>query len=165
MKQARCGLILSLLIACLLAGAIGCKKANPDDIETKAIALQFFKAIFNTHDADLAMSVVGPIQTFGFVTRDIVESTIDDYVKNRCTTIANSVSVGQPGSDVIIPEITEADAAKGITARAAWFVASKYRCGSQSYDADHITLVHLNKIDGKWGISKAEMYFGVNYWP
>ena len=156
---------LVAVVAGLVLGAlVGCQKANPDDAETKAIAQQFFNAVFNTHDADLAMSLVGPIQTYGYVTREIVESTIQDYVKKKCVTVANSEGVGKPGADEVIPEISAADTAKGITARTAWLVASKYRCGSQSYDADHTTLVYLEKMNGKWGITKCQMYFGIDYW-
>ncbi|MHB1355740.1 MAG: hypothetical protein ACYCZF_07160 [Anaerolineae bacterium] len=156
--------VLLVVITGLVFTAAGCKKASPDDAETSAIARQFFDAVFNTHDADLAMSLVGPIQTYGYVTREIVESTINDYVTKKCRTVADSESVGKPGADVVIPEITDTDAAKGITDRTAWLVASKYRCGAQNYDADHMTLVFLQKINGKWGVSQCQMYYGVNYW-
>jgi hypothetical protein len=157
-------LALLFVIAGLMMGASSCKKANPDDAETQTIAKQFFEAVFTAHDTDLAMTFVGPIQTYGYVTRDVVDGTIQDYIKKKCATVANSTSIGKPGSDVTIPDITAADSAKGITARTAWLMASKYRCGTQSYDADHLTLVYLEKINGKWGISKCEMYSGVNYW-
>lgn len=156
--------VLVAVIAGLVFMATGCKKASPDDAETSAMAQQFFDAVFNAHDADLAMTFVGPIQTYGYVTREVVEGTISDYVTKKCKTVADSESVGKPGADVTIPEITDADAAKGITDRTAWLVASKYRCGTQGYDADHITLVFLQKINGKWGVSQCQMYFGVNYW-
>ena len=110
------------------------------------------------------MSLVGPSQTYGYVTREIVESTIQDYVKKKCVTVGDSEGVGKPGADVVIPEISAADTAKGITARTAWLVASKYRCGTQNYDADHTTLVYLEKMNGKWGIMKCLMYIGINFW-
>ena len=154
---------LVAVVAGLVLGAPGCQKANPDDAETKAIARQFFGAVFNSHDADLAISLVGPIQTYGYVTRKIVDSTIQDFVKNKCATMLDSEQVGKPGSDVDIPEVSAADTAKGITARTAWFVASKYRCGTQNYDANHTSLVYLEKINGKWGVSKCNFYFGGDF--
>ena len=120
----------------------------------------FVNAVFDTHETDLAMSFVGPIRTYPYVTREDVESTIQDFVKKRCATVANSEGVGKPGADLFIPEISAADTAKGITARIAWLVASKYRCGSQNYDADSITLVFLEKISGKWVITKCMFYYG-----
>jgi len=161
MKRMIHGMALVALIAGLVLGAlVGCQKANPDDTETQALAKQFVNAVFDTHETDLAMSFVGPIRTYPYVTREDVESTIQDFVKKRCATVANSEGVGKPGADLFIPEISAADTAKGITARIAWLVASKYRCGSQNYDADSITLVFLEKINGKWVITKCMFYYG-----
>lgn len=61
---------------------------------------------------------------------------------------------GAPGGDITIPDVSATDTSKGITARTAWLVSSTYRCGTQSKNADRLSIVYLEKVNGKWGISK-----------
>jgi hypothetical protein len=150
--------ILVSFIVGLALTPLGCQKANPADAETQAIAKQFTEAVYVTQDADLAMSLVGPIQTYPFVTRKDVESTIADFVKLGCMTTASSITLGKPGTDLNIPEISTADAARGVTARTAWLVASKYTCGTKPI-ADNTTLVFLEQINGKWVVSKCMFFY------
>jgi hypothetical protein len=156
------GSVLCTLLAALVLGTLGCQKTSPDDGETKAIAQQFVQAVFDQHDADLAMSFVGPIQAYGYVLRSDIESSIADYVKQGCKTVVDTVQVGKPGDSVNL-EITTVDTNRGITARTAWLVARKYQCSAQPGDADHMTLVYLEKVNGKWGVSKCIWYYGVTY--
>jgi hypothetical protein len=156
--------VIVLVFAGLVLSAASCKQVDPDEDETKAIALQFFDAVFNTRDATLASSLLGPTQTYGYITPAIVESTIQDFKKKACGTVEGSVTVGKPSAEVVVPAVSDADAARGVTARTAWVVASKYRCPGMGSEADHNTLVFLEKINGKWCIAKGEMWYGTAYW-
>jgi hypothetical protein len=151
---------LSIIVGMLLAPA-GCKKANPDDPETQALAKQFIQAVYVSHDSALAMTFVVPITTYGYVNAKIVDDTIAAETKNKCSTPEESVLPGKPGDDVTIPELTDADASKGITARAAWAVASKYLCSGASKGIDRSSLVLLEKVNGKWGVAKVSWETGV----
>jgi hypothetical protein len=161
MKNIMRYLVLLLVVAGMLLGAVGCKKLSPDDIETQALAVQFMQAIFVSHDANLAMTFVVPITTYGYVTTKIVEDTVAAEIKNQCTTPSDSVLPGAPAADVTIPEISATDTAKGITARTAWLVSSKFRCGTQGRDADRISVVYLEKVNGKWGVAKVDWQRGL----
>ena len=156
----RC-LVLVLVIAGVVLAAMGCKKASPDDAETQAIAKQFMEAVFVSHESALAMSLVVPIDTYGYVTAKVVDDILADEKKNKCSTPLESVQVGALSGDVTIPDITATDTSKGITARTAWLVSSKYRCGTQARDADRLSIVFLEKVNGKWGISKVSWQSGL----
>jgi hypothetical protein len=161
MKSALRTLIIVLIAAGLVVVTAGCKKANPDDPETQAIARQFIEAVYVNHDSAQAMTFVVPITTYGYVNAKIVDDTIAAETKNKCSTPVESVLPGKPGDDVTIPELTDADANKGITARAAWAVASKYLCSGASKGIDRSSLVLLEKVNGKWGVAKVSWETGV----
>ena len=161
MKRVMRCLVLLLVVAGIVFGAAGCRKASPDDIETQALAKQFMQAIFVSHDSALAMSLVVPIDTYGYVTTKIVEDTVAAEISNKCSTPLESVQSGAPGGDVTIPDISTNDTSKGITARTAWLVSSKFRCGTQDRDADRTSVVYLEKVNGKWGIAKVDWQTGL----
>jgi hypothetical protein len=161
MKQLLRCLFLLLIGTVMVSGVAGCKKANPDDPETQALAKQFIEAVYVNHDSSQAMSLVVPITNYGYVSAKIIDETIAAETKKKCSTPVESVSPGRPGDDVTIPELSEADAAKGITARAAWAVASKYLCAGQSTTADRSSLLMLEKVNGKWGVAKVSWETGV----
>lgn len=154
MKQVMRVMMLIVLVAGIVLVAVGCKPNNPDDQETKAIAKQFADAVFVTRDSAVGMALVVPITGFGYVTKEAIDSTILNDRQKKCTTAPQSVQVGAPGSDLSVPVVSDADKAKGITDRALWIVAYSYRCGSQGYDSNRTTQVFLEKVNGKWGISK-----------
>ena len=68
--------MVALIVSTIVLGAAGCKKANPDDPETQALAKQFMEAVYVSHDSVLAMSLVVPIDTYGYVTTKIVEDSV-----------------------------------------------------------------------------------------
>jgi hypothetical protein len=147
--------VMVILVAAGVALAVGgCKKASPDDAETQALARQFMEAVYVNHDPALAMSLVVPITAYGYVTTSVVESTVADEVNGKCSTPADSIQTGAPAGDVTIPDISTNDTAKGITARTAWMVSSTFLCTGQSKAADRTAVVFLEKVNGKWGISK-----------
>jgi hypothetical protein len=161
MKRIIRWLVLWFVVAGMVFGITACRKTNPDDPETQALAKQFLEAVYVNHDGTLAMSFVVPITAFGYVNAKIIDDTIANEMKKKCSTPVESVSPGRPGDDVTIPELSSADAAKGITARVAWAVASKYLCAGQSSTADRSSLVMLEKVNGKWGIAKVSWEVGV----
>jgi hypothetical protein len=154
-------LVLFLIVTGIILGTTGCKKLTPDDIETQALAKQFMEAVFVSHDPVLAMTFVVPITTFGYVTTQIVEDTVAAEIKNSCITTPDSVLPGSLSGDVTVPELTAADGTKGITARTAWMVSSKFKCGNQGRDADRISVVYLEKVNGKWGVAKVDWQRGL----
>ena len=160
MKRAIRITIIGVVIISLVFMALGCKKANPDDAETQALARQFVEAIFLSEDATLAMILVGPIQTYGYVTMKFVEDTITDLKQKRCVTDPASVQIGKPAADIDIPAVSDADAAKGITARTAWVVASNYVCASDNKPFYRYSVIWLEKVNGKWGVAKASLFSG-----
>ena len=152
--------IIGLVIAGMVLVALGCKKANPDDAVTQALAKQFVEVVFLKQDATLAMSLVGPIQTYGYVTTKLVDDTIADLKKDKCVTDPASVQIGKPASDVDIPVVSDADAAKGITARTAWVIASNYTCATDKIPFYRYSIIWLEKVNGKWGVAKASLFSG-----
>ncbi|MHB1355956.1 MAG: hypothetical protein ACYCZF_08265 [Anaerolineae bacterium] len=154
MKQVMRTALLMALVVMLLLVAAGCKPSNPDDGETKAIAKQFAEAVFVTRDPDAGMALVVPITGFGYVTKEAIESTILNDRQKKCTTKPESVQVGAPGANLYAPDVTESDKSKGITDRVLWIVAYSYRCGAQAQDSNRTTQVYLEKVNGKWGVSK-----------
>ncbi|MHB1355739.1 MAG: hypothetical protein ACYCZF_07155 [Anaerolineae bacterium] len=160
MKRSIRIIITGLVLVAMVTVALGCKKASPDDAETQAIARQFVEAIFLRMDAAEAMTLVGPIQTYGYVTTKFVEDTITDVKTKKCVTDAASVQTGNPGGDVDIPEVSEADAAKGITERTAWTIASNYKCAADKAPFYRYSVIWLEKVNGKWGVGKASLFFG-----
>jgi hypothetical protein len=161
MKHLMRYLVLSLIVSGMILSAAGCAKAGPDDAETQALAKQFMTDIFVNHDSASAFSLVVPITTYGYVTQKIVEDTVGSEVKKSCSTPAESVQVGRPGGDVDIAEVSEADSSKGITARTAWTVSSTFTCAGQGKPADRVSVVYLEKVNGKWGISKVDWATGL----
>ena len=161
MKRALRDALVVLIVAGVVLAAMGCRKASPDDAETMALAKQFMEAVYVSHDSALAMSLVVPIDTYGYVTTKIVEDTVATEIKNKCITPLESVQPGALSGDVTIPDISATDTSKGITARTAWLVSSKYRCGTQARDADRLSIVYLEKVNGKWGISKVSWQSGL----
>ncbi|MHB1355538.1 MAG: hypothetical protein ACYCZF_06140 [Anaerolineae bacterium] len=161
MKHMMRYLILLLVVAGMILGAIGCKKLSPEDIETQALAKQFMEAVFVEQDAIKAMTFVVPISTFGYVTAQIVEDTVAAEIKNSCVTTPDSVLPGSLSGDVTISEITATDGTKGITARTAWMVSSKFKCGGQGRDGDRISVVYLEKVNGTWGVAKVDWQRGL----
>ena len=160
MKRVLQVVMVLLVIAGVVMAAVSCKKLSPDDAETMALAKQFMEAVYVSHDSALAMSLVMPIDTYGYVTTKIVEDTVATE-KNKCITPLESVQPGALSGDVTIPDISATDTSKGITARTAWLVSSKYRCGTQARDADRLSIVYLEKVNGKWGISKVSWQSGL----
>jgi hypothetical protein len=158
-------LVLTLGIIGMVLSVVGCKKLSADDLETQALARQFMQAVLVNHDAALAMTFVGPISTYGYVTRAMVDDIIATENKNKCATPPEGVQVGALPGDVSIPVITATDATKGITARAGWTVASTFKCSDKVVD-DRISIVLLEKVNGKWGIAKVTWQTGMgqNYW-
>jgi hypothetical protein len=154
MKQVVRVTILVLVVAGIVLFAGGCSTANPEDKQTMAIAQQFVTAVFATGDDAAAMALVVPITGLGYVTKDAVDSTILNDKQKSCVTPVNSVEAGPPGSNLSAPPVTDADIAKGISARVLWVVAYTYRCGNQGYDSSRTTQVTLEKVNGTWGISK-----------
>jgi hypothetical protein len=154
MKQVTRITVVLVLVAGIVLGAVGCKPKNPDDAITMDIAQKFATAVFVTRDPDAAMALVVPITTFGYVDKKAVESTILNDRQKKCTTKPESVQVGAPGSNLVAPDLTDADRAKGITARVLWIVAYSYRCGSQAQDSNRTTQIYLEKVNGTWGVSK-----------
>lgn len=154
MKQVMRVTMLMALVVGIVLVAVGCKPKNPDDQETMAIAKQFADAVFVTRDPTAGMALVVPMTGFGYVTKEAIESTILNDRQKKCTTKPESVQVGAPGSDLSVPVVSDADKAKGISDRVLWIVAYSYRCGSQGYDSNRSTQVFLEKVNGKWGISK-----------
>ncbi|MHB1355537.1 MAG: hypothetical protein ACYCZF_06135 [Anaerolineae bacterium] len=165
MKASMRSFISGLIIVGLVLGVTGCRKASPDDAETQGLAKQFMQAVFVKHDSALAMSFVGPINTYTYVTQAMVDDIIATENKNRCTTPPESVQVGALPGDVTIPEITATDASKGITERTAWTVASVFECAG-GVTGDRISIVLLEKVNGKWGVAKVTWQTGMgqNYW-
>jgi hypothetical protein len=153
-------LVWLVAMAALLVTAAGCKKANPDDAETQALARQFITTIYVNHDATTAMSLVVAIANFGYITEKIVQDTIDADVKNRCSVAAESVLPGPTGDDVTIAEIRDSDTDRGITERTAWVVASKAKCAGSGSTVDRTAIVFLEKVNGKWGVSKVSWEIG-----
>ncbi|NLV73324.1 MAG: hypothetical protein GXY52_01365 [Chloroflexi bacterium] len=145
--------IIVLVFAVVLT-AVGCAKSDPEREETKRIAHEFTTAVFVTRDADAAMALTVPIEGFGYVTKEAVESTILNDRQKKCTTAPESVQVGAPGANLRVPPVTDADKAKGITERVLWIVGYAYRCGSQTRDTTRTTQVFLEKVNGTWGVSK-----------
>jgi hypothetical protein len=154
-------LVLVLAAAGMIFSAAGCRKARPDDPETQALAKQFMTAVFVTHDAALAMSLVVPIDKYGYVTAKMLDDTVKNEIQKKCSTPAESVQVGAPGSDVEIPELSADDTARGITARTAWLVSSRFTCTGQTAAADRTTVVYLEQVNGKWGISQVLWAIGL----
>ncbi|MHB9033415.1 MAG: hypothetical protein ACYC6L_10240, partial [Anaerolineae bacterium] len=74
--------------------------------------------------------------------------------QKQCTTNPDSVEVGAPGANLRVPPVTDADKAKGVEARVLWVVGYAYRCGTQARDTTRTTQVFLEKVNGKWGVSK-----------
>jgi len=149
------------LVLLVAAGALGCGgKANPEDAETQALAKQFIEAVYVKKDADLAMSMVAPFDTYGYVTRKIVEDTISGDATS-CTTAPDSIDVGPLAGSVKIAAVSEADRAKGIEARTGWTVASSYRCGKDNRATSRVSVVQLEKVNGKWGISRVSWQTGL----
>ncbi|MCE5258762.1 MAG: hypothetical protein LLG44_06820 [Chloroflexi bacterium] len=147
-------LLAVILVSTIAVAAVGCKKANPEEEETKRIAQEFALAVFVTRDPDAAMALAVPLTGFGYVTKEAIESTILNDKQKQCTTKPESVQVGAPGANLKVPEVTDADRAKGITDRVLWVVGYSYRCGTQTRDTARTTQVFLEKVNGKWGISK-----------
>ena len=160
MKRAIRIIIIGLVIFGVVFVALGCKKANPDDAEKQAVAKKFVEIIFLNQDAALAMSLVGPIQTYGYVTTKLVEDTIADLKKDKCVTDPASVQIGKPEPTVDIPAVSDADAAKGITARTAWVIASNYTCATDKIPFYRYSIIWLEKVNGKWGVAKASLFSG-----
>jgi hypothetical protein len=154
MKQVARFIMSMALVAGVVLVAIGCNPANPDDKETMALARDFTTAVFVTRDPAAAMAMVVPITGFGYVTKDAIDSTILNDRQKKCTTDPTSVQAGPPGSNLSAPAVSDADRAKGITDRVLWIVSYNYRCGSQAQDSNRSTQVYLEKVNGKWGISK-----------
>ncbi len=164
MKNRLCMVGAAFLLIALLLCAAGCSaKSNPAGAETMAIAKQFVNAVFVSQEADLAMSLTSGVETYGYVSRKAIESTIEDDTTKKCVTQADSVTVGKPGADFQAPEITSADQARGVTERVVWFVASNYSCAG-SNAAPRTSVVVLDKAGEKWTVSKCLLYYGVDYW-
>lgn len=154
--------MMRILAVVLLAAvsALGCAKANPEDAETQALAKQFIEAVYVQKDADLAMSLVVPFDTYGYVTRKVIDETLSGDAQ-ACTTQADSITVGGLGGSVKIAEVTDADRAKGIEARTGWTVGSAYRCGKDTRDTSRVSVVQLERVNGKWGVSKVSWQTGL----
>ena len=146
--------VFMVLVMGIALVATGCKTANPDDKVTIALAKDFTTAVFVTRDPAAAMAMVVPITGFGYVTTEAINSTILNDRQKKCTTDPASVQAGPPGSDLNVPAVSDADKAKGITDRVLWIVSYNYRCGTQAQDSNRSTQVFLEKVNGKWGISK-----------
>lgn len=152
----------TILLCCAVLLALGtvaaCKQADPEELATQAMARQFIEEVYVRTNADAAEALLGPFDTYGYVTREIIDETIAGQKQKGCVT-ADNVSAGKPGGDVRIPPVTDGDRAKGIEARTAWAVASNYACGGAR--TSRISVVFLEKVNGKWGISKVSFQTGL----
>lgn len=164
MKRISTVLLLCLLFAGLLAGAAGCNKASPEDLETQALAKKFIEEVFVNRNADAAMALVGERRTYGYMTREQIESTIQDDIRQKCDTPLSSLTIGKVTNNMRIPSMTDADKADGATEMVAWVVGSTYRCGTAGYDTPRTSIVTLMKYNGVWKVAKCTFYYGVDYW-
>jgi len=153
-------LALLLVTVSIVFLSAGCKKLSPEDIETQALARQFMEAVYLKHDSALAMSLVGPITTYGYVTLKMVDDVIATDNKDRCTVSPESMQVGSLSIDMKIPELSANDATKGITERTGWKVVSTAKCVGQQDDM-RVSIVELEKVNGKWGVGRVTWQTGM----
>ncbi|MHB9031431.1 MAG: hypothetical protein ACYC6L_00135 [Anaerolineae bacterium] len=162
MKRSWHRLLLGLVVLGLVIGAAGCsKEISAEDQQTQELARGFMEAIFVKHDAALAMSYVGPFNTYGYVTQKIVDETIAAEVQKRCQVPIESLKPGPVSREVTIRKLGDADKAKGISQRIAWSVASTYTCSGQSSAAARTSVVVLEKVNDKWGVASVSFETGV----
>ncbi|MHB9032980.1 MAG: hypothetical protein ACYC6L_08030 [Anaerolineae bacterium] len=88
-----------LVLTALLVSTAGCAQANPDEAQTRALAVAFVKAVFVQGDAALAMSMTNGVNAYGFVSEQAVASTIAEDKAKLCVTDPNTVEAGTPASD------------------------------------------------------------------
>lgn len=153
MRLIRVFLVITLL-ASVVASSVGCKKADPDQVETQRLAQEFAYNVFVTRDPDAAMALVVPITGFGYVTKEAIDSTILNDRQKKCTTRPDSVEVGPTSPYYKLPVITDADKAKGVEDRVQWSVGYAYLCGTQTRETTRSTRIVLEKVNGKWGVAK-----------
>lgn len=154
MKQVVRLLTAVVLVSIILVAAVGCRQEDPDTVETQRIAKEFTTAFLINQDPDLALTYAVPLTGFGYVTKAAIESTILNDKQKRCTNKPESIAVGSPSPNIRVPEVTDADKAKGIEERVLWVVAYSYRCGTSTRDTARTTQVFLEKVNGVWGVSK-----------
>ena len=143
-----------LLVSSVLVLAVGCQQTDPEVAEQQRIAKEFMYNVLVTQDADAAMTYVVPLTGFGYVTKEAIESSILNDKQKKCVTNPDSLTVGPPSPNLRVPEVTEEDKAKGISERSLWIVGYSMRCQGFARDTDRSTQVFLEKVNGKWGVSK-----------
>jgi hypothetical protein len=152
--------VLLVIVMCIVMSVMGCRKLSPEDLETQALAKQFMQAVYINNDSALAMTFVGPITTYGYVTPKMVDDIIATDTKDRCTTPPESLQVSALDIDMKVPELTASDGAKGITLRTGWKVSSTIRCAGQKDDL-RVSIVELEKVNGKWGVGRVTWQTGM----
>ncbi|MHB9032982.1 MAG: hypothetical protein ACYC6L_08040 [Anaerolineae bacterium] len=153
MQRAACWLAAACLAAGLLTLA-ACGQATRDDEDSRRVARSFIEALYAAGDADLAMSLAAPVDAYGYITRKLVDTVIAGEARHGCVTPPESVRVGMPGGDVRGALVSDADAARGITARTAWRVISTYHCTGDTRSTERANTVVLEKVNGKWGVAR-----------
>lgn len=158
MKRTLRMLVLVLVALAVLVAGVGCKKTNPEDALTQQIALDFAKSYLVERDSEKAMTFVVPITDFGYVTKEAVDSSILGDRQKQCTVREDSITVGPPAANITVPEVTDADRAKGISDRKLWIVAYAMKCGTSTREATRGVRVYLEKVNDKWGVSRCNFY-------
>ncbi|MHB1355536.1 MAG: hypothetical protein ACYCZF_06130 [Anaerolineae bacterium] len=157
-------LMQCLLLLVVVTGTVfcttGCRKANPEDAETQALARQFMEAVYVKRDSTLAMSLVSPVTRYGYVTKEMVDDIIATEAKNQCSTVPESLEVSALGIDMKIPELTATDSTKGITGRVGWKVVTIGKCTGLD-DEMRVAIVELEQVNGKWGITRVTWQTGM----
>jgi hypothetical protein len=157
----RC-LVLIVVVVLVSAGALGCGgTTSPEDAETQALAKQFIEAVYVSHDAALAKTMIVPFEAYGYVSAAIIDETIAADMKGKCSVDPASVKPGRPGNEFKVKEVNANDSSKGITQRVAWAVASLYTCAGQGKAASRASVVTLEKVNDKWCIARVSFDTGM----